>query len=104
MAPTRRRRVSGSAHQGHLRRTTEWHGLGPGDPVAVTGTRLRSASWTFVAHVHNTVSGEESIEVVGGRPGDRKIRSFRPDQVFPPSARRGPGPPSLADVPQLPLH
>jgi len=74
--------------------------------VVITGTRLRSASWTFVAHVANTATGDESIEVVGGRPGDRKIRSFRPEQVFPPSARGRPGsgPPSLADAPQLPLH
>jgi len=106
MAATRRRRVSPAPASGRLRRTTEWHGLRPGDPVAVTGTRMRSASWAFVAHVRNTETGDESVEVVGGRPGDRMIRSFRPEQVFPPSARGrpGPGPPSLADAPQLPLH
>ncbi len=91
---------------GHLARATTWAGLRAGDPVAVTGTRLRSATWSFVAHVRNTQTGDQWVEVVGGKPGDRKLRSFRPEQVFPPSARpgaAGKGPASLADAPQLPL-
>lgn len=31
----------------------------------------------------NTDTGDEWIEVVGGKPGDRSVRSFRPDRVFP---------------------
>jgi len=65
----------------------------------VEGTRLRGASWEFVAHVTNGETGETWVEVVGGRTGDRSVRSFRPDQ---PSARPGYDP-SLAEAPGLPL-
>ncbi len=86
-----------------LERATSWAGLRPGDRVVVTGLRLRSATWSFVAHVHNTETGEEWVEVVGGRPGDRTVRSFRPELVHPPVGRRSrPGPP-LTEAPQLPL-
>ena len=85
-----------------LRRTTQWAGLRPGDPVQVEGTRLRRASWAFVAHVTNDETGEAWVEVVGGRAGDRAVRSFRPDQLYAPAARPGRDP-SLADAPGLPL-
>jgi len=55
-----------------------------------------------VAHVTNDVTGEAWVEVVGGRSGDRAVRSFRPDQLYGPSARPGRDP-SLADAPGLPL-
>ena len=70
--------------------------------MRVEGTRLRGASWSFVAHVANAETGEEWVEVVGGRSGDRAVRSFRPDQLYAPSARPGRDP-SLADAPGLPL-
>ena len=85
-----------------LRRTTRWAGLRPGDHVRVEGTRLRGASWEFVAHVTNDGTGESWVEVVGGRAGDRSVRSFRPDQVYAVSARPGRDA-SLADAPGLPL-
>jgi hypothetical protein len=85
-----------------LQRNTRWAGLRPGDPVQVTGTRIRRATWSFVAHVANAETGEEWIEVVGGRPGDRAVRSFRPDQLYAASARLGRDP-SLAEAPGLPL-
>jgi hypothetical protein len=85
-----------------LARSTQWAGLRPGDPVQVEGTRLRSATWNFVAHVSNVETGEEWVEVVGGKPGDRAVRSFRPDQLYAKSARPGRDP-SLADAPGLPL-
>ncbi len=77
----------------------------------VSGLSLRGATWEFRAHVRNTNNGTESVEVVGGRPGDRTVRSFEPERIFPVSAgrrggRRGAAPdgvPSLADAPQLPL-
>lgn len=89
----------------HLVRSPRWAGLQPGSPVVVTGTRLRSASWEFVAHVRNVRTGDEWVEVVGGRRGDRSVRSFRPEQVFPVTGRgsRETGP-SLADAPQLSLE
>lgn len=88
----------------HLRRSPHWAGLRPGDAVHVEGTRLRAASWTFLAHVENRQTGDEWIEVAGGRPGDRKLRSFRPEQVFPASARRAKrSNASLAEAPQLPF-
>ena len=40
------------------------------------------ASWQFVAHVTNGETGEVWVEVVGGRAGDRAVRSFRPDQLY----------------------
>lgn len=101
----RARRGDAPAPSGRLARSEAWAGLRRGDPVEVEGTRLRSATWSFVAHVRNTATGEEWIEVVGGRPGDRKVRSFPPDQVYPPrtaaKASRGP---SLAQAPRLPLR
>jgi len=107
--PRRRHPTPLPSAPGHLDRATTWAGLHPGDPVTVAGTRLRSATWSFVAHVRNTDTGDEWVEVVGGRPGDRKLRSFRPEQVFPPNAKPGTagaaakGPASLADAPQLPF-
>jgi hypothetical protein len=88
---------------GRLVRSSRWAGLHPGDPVAVVGTRLRSAHFEFVAHVRHAASGEEWIEVVGGRSGDRKLRSFRPEQVFPPKQKGQAQPASLAEAPRLPL-
>jgi hypothetical protein len=85
-----------------LRRSRAWAGVRAGDPVQVDGTRLRSASWEFVAHVQNSETGEEWVEVVGGKPGDRSVRSFRPQQLYSISARPGRDP-SLADAPGLPL-
>ena len=86
----------------NLQRQTHWAGLAPGDPVRVDGTRIRGATWTFAAHVTNTESGEQWVEVVGGRRGDRSVRSFRPDQLYAVSARPGRDP-SLVDAPGLPL-
>jgi hypothetical protein len=85
-----------------LQRSTHWAGLRPGDPVVVSGTRMRGASWSFVAQVANAETGEAWVEVVGGRSGDRAVRSFRPDQIYAPSAKPGRDP-SLADEPGLPL-
>jgi len=71
---------------------------------------MRGAKWTFRAHVVNTNNGTESIEVVGGRPGDRTIRSFGPERIFAASGKRAKrsstataGQLSLAEAPQLPL-
>ena len=85
-----------------LRRKTQWAGLRSGDPVWVEGTRLRGASWEFVAHVTNTQTGEAWVEVVGGRDGDRAVRSFQPDRLYGLGARPGRDP-SLIDAPRLPL-
>jgi hypothetical protein len=95
----------------HLRRSSEWAGVRAGDPVEVTGVRGRSTSWSFVAHVRNERTGDEWVEVVGGRAGSRAVRSFRPEQIFAPSPRatrrgvKGAGAPRapLADAPRLPL-
>lgn len=97
----------------NLRRSSTWAGLRAGDPVGVAapGPGMRNATWEFVAHVQNTATGDEWVEVVGGRPGDRKVRSFRTGDVYPPRrgrpgsrrARPGTGAPSLADAPRLPF-
>ncbi len=69
------------------------------------------AEWRFRAHVLNRNNGTESIEVVGGRPGENKIRSFGPERIFAVSGKqrggrsggRGAtaGELSLAEAPQL---
>jgi hypothetical protein len=96
----------------HLERSETWNGLHAGDPVVVAGLKIRGADWQFRAHIVNRHNGSESIEVVGGRPGDRKIRSFGPDRIFAVSKRSKSrtsssqaieGQLSLADAPQLPL-
>jgi len=84
-------------------RSTTWAGLHPGDAVEVTGTRLRTASWSFVAHVRNTLTDEEWVEVVGGKHGDHNVRSFAPDRVYAPTRRRTGAALSLAEAPQLPF-
>lgn len=84
-----------------LRRCTRWAGLQAGDPVRVAGA-TRNSSWFFVAHVANAATGEEWVEVVGGRSGDRAVRSFRTELIYAPSARPGRDP-SLAEAPGLPL-
>ena len=84
-----------------LDRRSSWAGVTRGDAVEVSGTP-RGTVWEFVAHVTNMRTGEQWVEVVGGARGDRTIRSFAPDRVYPPDAKRS-GRPSLADAPQLPL-
>lgn len=98
----RRRRVKVQALPDHLERHALWNGLRPGDPVDIAGPTARGASWRFQAFVRNTRNGAESVEVVGGGPGEHHVRSFLPEQVFPPGARQQ-GRPSLADAPQLPF-
>jgi len=93
----------------HLHRHETWNGLHAGDPVRIEGVRGRGMAWEFRAQVVNERNGSESIEVVGGRPGDRKVRSFAPDRVFAVKGRvRGRAGAagvqlSLADEPQLPF-
>ena len=108
---TRRRQEVARCHTAappHLERTSEWLGVRAGDAVEVAGQRGRSTSWSFLAHVRNVRTGEEWIEVVGGRAGSRAVRSFRPELVFAPSprsgrrAQRAPRAP-LVDSPRLPL-
>ena len=103
----RRKRVRDSSDlpSNNLQRQSTWAGLRSGDAVEVSGTRLRSAKWEFVAHVRNVVTGDEWVDVVGGRSGDRMLRSFSPERVFAPAnqlKRHGPRS-SLAEAPQLPL-
>jgi hypothetical protein len=76
----------------------------------VSGLALRGATWEFRAHIRNRNNGTESVEVVGGRPGDRTIRSFGPERIFAVRSRRKGGTArqvagelSLAEAPQLPL-
>jgi len=98
----RRRRTPVTPRPDHLHRHDRWSGLRRGDRVEVTGVAGRDLRWEFQAYVRNDRTGAESIEVVGGRPGERRVRSFRPEQVYAVgavAARR----PSLADAPQLPF-
>jgi hypothetical protein len=83
-------------------RLEAWNGLHPGDLVEVDGPARRGATWRFRAYVRNEGNGAESVEVVGGGPGEHHVRSFLPEQVFPLGGRRA-GRPSLAEAPQLPL-
>lgn len=98
-----RRYRGGMAQPVVLRRSQTWNGLAAGAPVFIAGTGMRGASWTFRAHVRNEATGAEWVEVVGGRSGDRKIRSFSPDRVFAVSKAPRRHNLSLVDAPQLPL-
>jgi hypothetical protein len=79
--------------------------------VVISGLSMRGATWAFRAHVRNRNNGTESVEVIGGRPGDRAIRSFEPQRIFAvngsthgrSAARATAGELSLAEAPQLPL-
>ncbi len=110
MSRDRRRDVTAS-ESARLERSTEWAGLRSGDPVEVAGDRARSTSWSFLAHVRNVRTGDEWVEIVGGRAGRRAVRSFRPEQIFAPSPRRtgratrtGRAPRApLSEAPRLPL-
>ena len=66
--------MSWHADVADLHRNKRWAGLQPGDPVHVDGTRLRGASWQFVAHITNGETGEVWVEVVGGRAGEHVVR------------------------------
>jgi hypothetical protein len=108
-ASARRAATRASAH---LERSDRWNGLRAGDKVVVSGLGMRGATWEFRAHVLNRHNGSESVEVVGGRPGDRTVRSFEPERIYPVVGRKRSGPrsagsgdgrPSLAEAPQLPL-
>jgi hypothetical protein len=92
--------------QGNLVRATSWHGVRSGDPVVVDGVKERRQHWVFVAHVVNEVSHEEWIEVRGGRTGEAKGRSFRPELIYAGNAKKGSRITgmSLAVAPQLPLY
>ncbi|MFY9784067.1 MAG: hypothetical protein WAK12_11110 [Acidimicrobiales bacterium] len=86
-------------------RSKSWNGVGYGDVVVVNGEKERRRHWTFVAFVVNEATGDEWIEVRGGRTGESKGRSFRPEMIFPQGARKGSRVvgPSLASAPQLAL-
>jgi hypothetical protein len=106
VSPRRRRAADADdLPSGNLRRKATWAGLRRGDAVEVIGTRLRSAKWEFIAHVSNVATGDEWIEVVGGRMGDHKLRSFSPERVFAPTRKGTRTAPrsSLAEAPRLPL-
>lgn len=93
------------ASASHLERSDAWAGLKTGDPVDVLDDRERGASWRFVACVTNLATGDRWVEVVGGRGGDQRRRSFRVDQLYPHRSVRG-GVATVApllDAPRLPL-
>ncbi len=73
----------------NLERRERWAGLRSGDAVVVDPGRLRGQRFVFVAHVVNLLTGEEWVEVRGGRSGESKTRSFRTDCVYAPEAVRG---------------
>lgn len=87
-------------------RLRTWSGLVEGDPVVVNTPKESRQQWVFVAHGRNESSGEEWVEVRGGRPGEGRGRSFRPELIYPLGAKRGSRltGQSLYDAPQLPLN
>ena len=98
--PARRAAAEASAH---LERSDHWNGLRSGDPVMVSGLRLRGARWEFRARVLNHKNGSESIEVVGGREGDRTIRSFGPERIFAVTGKNRRGDPDKSTAGRLSL-
>jgi len=73
--------------------------------VDVLDDRERGATWRFVAHVTNRSTGATWVEVVGGRHGDKRSRSFRVEQLYPHrTVRSGIATAApLNDAPRLPL-
>jgi hypothetical protein len=92
-------------HPGAVVRSPAWHGVCAGEAVTIYGVKERRQHWTFVAHARNEATGDEWIEVRGGRVGESKGRSFRPELIYPAGALRGGRvlAPSLADAPRLAL-
>jgi hypothetical protein len=90
---------------GHVVRHSRWNGVRTGDAVTVDGVKERRQHWVFVAHVVNEATNDEWVEVRGGRVGETKGRSFRPELIFPGSAKKGSRlvGMSLAMAPQLPI-
>ncbi len=101
----KRTRVEPDTSTPGLERRRTWAGLTEGDPVDVLDDRERGATWRFAAHVTNLSSGATWVEVIGGRRGDERRRSFREDQLFPyRSLRAGTATaPALHDAPGLPF-
>ncbi|HEV3188692.1 MAG TPA: hypothetical protein VGZ04_11705 [Acidimicrobiales bacterium] len=98
-------RDSTVTRRGQIVRSTQWHGVRDGDKVVVNAPKELRHSWTFVAHVVNEATGEEWVEVRGGRTGESKGRSFRCELIFPGGAKKGSRVVglSLATAPQLAL-
>jgi hypothetical protein len=94
-----------SIRRGFIVRSRQWNGVRDGDAVVVNAPKERRQHWTFVAHVVNEATGDEWVEVRGGRVGEAKGRSFRPDLIFPGEARKGAriNGLSLATAPKLAL-
>ncbi|MHB8334559.1 MAG: hypothetical protein ACYDEH_06630 [Acidimicrobiales bacterium] len=95
-----------SAQRGaRIVRVRTWAGLVEGDPVVVNSPKELRQQWVFVAHGRNEETGDEWIEVRGGRPGEGRGRSFRPELIYPVAAKRGSrvAGRSLHDAPQLSL-
>ncbi|HTT59827.1 MAG TPA: hypothetical protein VMF33_07240 [Acidimicrobiales bacterium] len=91
--------------RGQIVRSSTWQGVRCGDAVVVNAPKERRQHFTFVAHVLNEATGDEWVEVRGGRVGEAKGRSFRPDLIYPGEARKGARlvGPSLAMAAKLPL-
>jgi hypothetical protein len=94
-----------TTRRGQIVRSSQWNGVRDGDPVVVNAPKERRRHWIFVAYVVNEATGDEWVEVRGGRVGEAKGRSFRPDLIFPEEARKGAQIVglSLASAPKLPL-
>jgi hypothetical protein len=94
-----------TVRRGLIVRSSQWNGVRDGDAVVVNSPKERRLNWTFVAHVVNEATGDEWVEVRGGRVGEAKGRSFRPDLIFPSESRKGAHIRglSLARAPKLPL-
>jgi hypothetical protein len=98
-------RDSSPTRFGEIVRASAWHGVRAGDPIVVNAPKERRQQWIFVAHVLNEATGDEWVEVRGGRVGESKGRSFLPELIYPSGARKGLRVVglSLATAPQLAL-
>jgi len=101
----RPKRAPGPERRGNLERQLTWSGLRAGDRVDVADLAQRGSVFSFHAFVVNVETQESWVEVIGGVGGDKKVRSFSPERIFPAGSLKGRSrsAPSLSDAPQFDL-
>jgi len=91
---------------GEIVRENAWHGVRFGDLVVVNSPKRTPSTMDLRRARGERATGDEWVEVRGGRVGESKGRSFLPELIYPSGARKGSRVMglSLATAPQLALE